>query len=72
VTYDDIRKHFGSVEKARVALGLKSRQTLFNWRDDAVPPGWQARIQLATEGRLMADPAVIALTPATEEQKAPA
>lgn len=57
MTFDDIKAHYTSVEKARVALGLKSRQTIYNWRATGVPDGWQARIQLQTGGTLMADTA---------------
>lgn len=52
--FHDIVKRWGSVEKAKSALGLKSKQTLYNWRDNGVPDGWQARIQLMTKGRLRA------------------
>lgn len=55
MNFDDIKQHYGSVEKARAALGLKSRQTLYNWRDEGVPPGEQCRIQILTEGALKAD-----------------
>lgn len=55
VTFDDIKQHFGGVEKARVALGLKSRQTLYNWKDGGVPSGEQCRIQILTDGTLRAD-----------------
>ena len=55
MTFYEIKQHFGGVEKARVALGLKSRQTLYNWRDQGVPDGEQCRIQLLTEGKLKAD-----------------
>jgi len=56
--FSDIVKHWGSVEKARAALGLKTRQTLYNWRDSGVPAGWQARIQIRTHGKLRANEAV--------------
>jgi len=55
MTFEDIVKYWGSVEKARVALGLKTRQTLYNWRDGGVPDGQQARIQIRTRGKLRAD-----------------
>jgi hypothetical protein len=54
MTFDDIKNHYGSVEKARTALGLKSRQTLYNWRETGVPDGEQCRIQILTEGVLTA------------------
>lgn len=59
MTFDDIVAHFGGVEKARDALGLKSRQTLYNWKDGGVPAGEQCRIQLLTSGVLLADEAAI-------------
>jgi len=52
--FDDIVKRWGSVEKAKAALGLKAKQTLYNWRDKGVPEGWQARIQIMTRGKLRA------------------
>jgi hypothetical protein len=55
VTFEDIIGYYGSVEKARAALGLKSRQTLYNWKDSGVPDGQQCRIQIKTDGKLKAD-----------------
>jgi len=69
VTFDDIKQHFGGVEKAKTTLGLKSRQTLYNWRDNGVPAGWQARIQLLTAGALTAD-AVLVVHAANQERVA--
>ncbi len=54
MTFDDIVRRWRSVERAKTALGLKSRQTLYNWRDHGVPDGWQARIQIMTRGKLRA------------------
>lgn len=53
--YEAIVAHFGGVTAAKKALGLKSRQTLYNWRDQGVPGPEQCRIQLLTEGKLTAD-----------------
>lgn len=53
--FDDIISRWKSVEKARSALGLKTRQTLYNWRDNGIPRGWQARIQIMTRGKLRAE-----------------
>lgn len=72
MTFDDIKGHYQSVEKARVALGLKSRQTIYNWRSTGVPAGWQARIQLQTGGALTADPTLTPATSVGAEQKAAA
>jgi hypothetical protein len=66
VTFDDIKDHFGSVEEARVALGLSSRQTLYNWRESGVPDGEQCRIQLLTRGKLKADRKAIKRRPAAD------
>lgn len=55
MTFDDIKSYYGTVEKARTALGLKSRQTLYNWREYGVPDGEQCRIQILTDGALKAD-----------------
>lgn len=55
MNFDDLMERWGSVEKARAALGLKSRQTLYNWRDDGIPDGEQCRIELLTKGELKAD-----------------
>lgn len=57
--FEDIKRFYGSVEKARVALGLKSRQTLYNWQEVGVPDGEQCRIQILTRGRLKADKASV-------------
>jgi hypothetical protein len=54
MTFDEIKQHYGGVEKARVALGLKSRQTLYNWKEQGVPDGEQCRIQILTDGVLKA------------------
>ena len=59
MTFEEITTHFGSVEKAKAALGLKSKQTIYNWRDKGVPEGWQARIQIQTRGKLKADKSAI-------------
>lgn len=58
MTFEDIKKFYGSVEKAKAALGLKSKQTLYNWRDKGVPDGWQAIVQIKTRGKLKADASV--------------
>lgn len=55
MTFDQIKQHYGSVAKARTALGLKSRQTIYDWQKRGVPSGWQAKIQILTDGKLMAD-----------------
>jgi transposase len=55
MTFDEIKTHYGSVAKARDALGLKSRQTIYDWQKRGVPSGWQARIELLTDGKLKAD-----------------
>lgn len=60
VTYDDIKSYYGGVPQAKAALGVKSKQTLYNWQKDGVPAGWQALIHLRTGGALKADEAVIA------------
>lgn len=59
MNFDDLMGYWGSVEKARVALGLKSRQTLYNWRDDGIPDDTQCRIELLTDGKLRADQAAV-------------
>lgn len=51
MTFDDLMTYWGSVEKARVALGLKSRQTLYNWRNGGIPGPEQCRIELLTAGK---------------------
>lgn len=48
--FDDLMSYYGSVAKARDALGLKSRQTIYNWRDSGIPDGEQCRIELLTAG----------------------
>lgn len=59
MSFDELKDYYGSVEKARVALGLKSRQTVYNWQKDGIPDGEQCRIELLTEGRLRADEASV-------------
>lgn len=59
MTFEDIKRFYGSVEKARIALGLKSRQTLYNWQADGVPDGEQCRVQILTRGKLKADKASV-------------
>jgi hypothetical protein len=59
MTFDDIKQHYGSIENARIALGLKSRQTLYNWREQGVPGGEQCRIQILTAGALLADESAV-------------
>lgn len=54
MTFEQIKEHFGGVEAARRALGLKSRQTLYNWKEQGVPAGEQCRIQILTDGALKA------------------
>ncbi len=55
MTFDDVKGYFGTVEAARSALGLRSRQTLYNWQHKGIPFEQQFRIQLKTRGRLKAD-----------------
>lgn len=56
MTFDDIKRHFGSVAKAQAALGIKAKQTIYDWKKRGkVPVGWQARIELRTGGALKAD-----------------
>lgn len=59
MTFEQIKEHYGSVRKAQAALGLKSRQTLYNWRESGVPHGEQCRIQLLTDGALKADESAV-------------
>jgi hypothetical protein len=36
---------FGSVERLRVALGLKSRQAIYMWRGESIPEAHYLRIR---------------------------
>lgn len=72
MNFDDIKQHFGSVEKARLALGLNSRQTLYNWQAEGVPPGEQCRIQILTDGTLKADEAAVQGSRTLPDEKAAA
>jgi hypothetical protein len=67
MTFDDVVAFFGGVSKAKKALGLKSRQTLYNWREDGVPDGEQCRIQIITGGQLTADENAIARRKAKQQ-----
>lgn len=50
--YEQLEKHFGSTEKVRQALGVRSRQTISNWRRKGVPESVQYRVQVLTDGKL--------------------
>ena|SRR5207247_7797560 len=55
MTVEDIKEHFGTLEKARRALEFKSRHTIYNWKARGVPKGQQYRLQLLTGGLLRVD-----------------
>lgn len=56
MTFDEIKKHYGSVEKARLALGFKSRQAIYRWKyEGGVPEPQQFRIEALSNGALKAD-----------------
>ncbi len=50
--FDQLERHFGSVEKIKSALGVRSRQTISNWRRKGVPRSVQYRVEVITEGAL--------------------
>lgn len=54
MTFNQIISHWGGVEAARKALGLKSRQTLYNWRDKGIPTDAQINVELVSGGALKA------------------
>ena len=55
MTFSELKSHFGSIEKTRVALGYKSRQAIYRWGKDGIPEPQQFRIEALTEGALRAD-----------------
>lgn len=52
--FNQIVSHWGGVDAARKALGLKSRQTLYNWRDKGIPLDAQINVEVASQGKLRA------------------
>lgn len=55
MTFDDVTAHFGGVAQAKKALGIRARQTLWNWRHLGIPMKQQYRIQIMTSGALQAE-----------------
>ena len=55
MTYNQIISHWGGVAAAKKALGLGSRQTLYNWRDKGVPLDAQINAEIRSKGKLRAD-----------------
>lgn len=55
MTFKQIISFWGGVDAARKALGLKSRQTLYNWRDKGIPLEAQVNVEVITAGKLKAD-----------------
>lgn len=58
MTFIELIGHFGTVQKAAVALG-KSRPTIYDWRDKGIPDERQLEIQKMTKGALKADRAIV-------------
>lgn len=55
MTFKQIVSYFGGIDAARKGLGLKSRQTLYNWRDKGVPLDAQINAEVITAGKLRAN-----------------
>jgi hypothetical protein len=55
MTHKQIIEHFGGVEAARKALGLRSRQTLYNWKVKGIPTDAQINAEVVTKGALKAN-----------------
>lgn len=55
MTYEQIVSFWGGVEAARKALGVGSRQTLYNWRDKGIPTDAQLNAEVRSNGKLRAD-----------------
>jgi hypothetical protein len=55
MTFEDLKKHYGSAAKAAEALGLKSRQAVHEWKRKGIPPLRQLQIEKLTRGKLRAD-----------------
>ena len=54
MTFDDLFRHYGSVQKAANALD-RERTTIYNWRDGGIPEDAQAYVEIMTGGALRAD-----------------
>lgn len=53
--YKQIIGHWGGVEAARQALGVRSRQTIYNWKEKGVPLEQQIQAEVKSGGVLKAD-----------------
>jgi hypothetical protein len=57
MTFSDLVEHFGTVQRAAMALGY-SRQSIYDWRS-GVPEKRQLEIQSKTKGALRADRSIV-------------
>lgn len=55
MTYEQIISFFGGVTAARNALGLNSRQTIYNWKTKGVPIEQQLNAEVKSGGALRAE-----------------
>jgi hypothetical protein len=58
MTFQDLVGHFGTVKKASDAIG-RTRQCIYDWRDDGIPEKRQLEIQKLTKGALKADRSIV-------------
>lgn len=58
MTFDQIKKHYGTVVMAAKQIGY-TRQTIYEWAKSGVPEITQLEIQKKTRGQLRADPQVV-------------
>lgn len=54
MTYDQLIKHFGTQQKAALAINVK-QPTVSGWKKDGIPLMRQYNIQVITGGILQAD-----------------
>lgn len=54
MTFQQLIKHFKSQSNAARKLGV-SRQAVNGWKENGIPDGQQAWIQILTSGKLKAD-----------------
>lgn len=52
---NDLKRHFGSIAKAAEVIGVR-RQSIYEWgKRGGIPEGQQFKIQVLTDGSLVAD-----------------
>jgi len=52
--YEQLIEHFGGLSKSARALDT-DRRLVFGWKGKRIPSHWQSKIEVETEGALLAD-----------------